>query len=41
MFDVTTGQCVLPSDDGWSGRLRTYRTQVIDDVVQVSLQRTR
>jgi 3-phenylpropionate/trans-cinnamate dioxygenase ferredoxin subunit len=38
MFDVTTGQCVLPSDDGWSGHLRTYRTQVVDDVVRVSLR---
>src|SRR3954447_23078220 len=37
MFDVTTGECVLPSDDGWSGPLRTYRTRVVDDVVQVSL----
>jgi 3-phenylpropionate/trans-cinnamate dioxygenase ferredoxin subunit len=36
-FDVTTGQCVLPSDDGWSGQLRTYRTQVVDDVVRVAL----
>lgn len=38
MFDVTTGQCVLPSEDGWSGQLRTYRTRVVDDVVQVSLR---
>jgi nitrite reductase/ring-hydroxylating ferredoxin subunit len=38
MFDVTTGQCVLASDDGWSGPLRTYRTRVVDDVVQVSLR---
>lgn len=38
MFDVTTGQCVLPSNDGWSGALRTYRTRVVDDVVQVSLR---
>ena len=37
MFDVSTGKCVLPSDDGWTGVLRTYRTRVIDDVVQVSL----
>ena len=36
-FDVTTGQCVLPSDDGWTGTLRTFRTQVVDDVVRVSL----
>jgi 3-phenylpropionate/trans-cinnamate dioxygenase ferredoxin subunit len=39
MFDVTTGQCVLPSQDGWSGPLRTYGTRVVDDVVQVSLRR--
>jgi 3-phenylpropionate/trans-cinnamate dioxygenase ferredoxin subunit len=37
MFDVTTGQCVLPSDDGWSGPIRTFRCRVVDDVVQVSL----
>ena len=37
MFDVSTGKCVLPSEDGWSGPLRTYRTRVVDDVVQVSL----
>jgi 3-phenylpropionate/trans-cinnamate dioxygenase ferredoxin component len=36
MFDVTTGQCVLPSDDGWSGPLPTFETRVVDDVVQVS-----
>jgi 3-phenylpropionate/trans-cinnamate dioxygenase ferredoxin subunit len=38
MFDVTTGQCVLPSDDGWTGTLRTYPTQVVDDVVQVAVR---
>ena len=38
VFDVTTGQCVLPSDDGWSGQLRTYRTEVVDGVVRVSLR---
>lgn len=38
MFDVTTGRCVLASDDGWSGPLRTYRTRVVDDVVEVSLR---
>lgn len=37
-FDVTTGRCVLPSQDGWSGQLRTYRTRVVDGVVQVSLR---
>jgi 3-phenylpropionate/trans-cinnamate dioxygenase ferredoxin subunit len=37
MFDVTTGQCVLASQDGWSGPLPLYATRVVDDVVQVSL----
>lgn len=37
MFDVTTGQCVLPSEDGWTGVLPTYPTRVVGDVVQVSL----
>ena len=37
VFDVTTGECVLASNDGWSGPLRIYRTRVIDEVVQVSL----
>jgi 3-phenylpropionate/trans-cinnamate dioxygenase ferredoxin subunit len=36
MFDVTTGECVLPSQDGWTGILPTYATRVVDDVVQVS-----
>lgn len=36
MFDVTTGQCVMPSQDGWSGPLPTYDARVVDDVVQVS-----
>ena len=34
-FDVTTGRCVLPSDDGWAGPLRTYAARVVGDVVQV------
>jgi 3-phenylpropionate/trans-cinnamate dioxygenase ferredoxin subunit len=37
VFDVATGQCVMPSQDGWSGTLRTYATRVVDGVVQVSL----
>ena len=37
MFDVTTGQCVLASDDGWTGTLPLYETLVVGDVVQVSL----
>jgi nitrite reductase/ring-hydroxylating ferredoxin subunit len=36
-FDVTTGQCVLPSQEGWTGTLPTYQVRVVDDVVQVSL----
>jgi 3-phenylpropionate/trans-cinnamate dioxygenase ferredoxin subunit len=34
-FDVATGQCVLASQDGWTGTLQTYRTRVVEDVVQV------
>lgn len=37
MFDVTTGQCVLPSQDGWSGNLPVYATEVEDGVVRVSI----
>jgi 3-phenylpropionate/trans-cinnamate dioxygenase ferredoxin subunit len=37
MFDVTTGDCVLPSDDGWTGRLITFPTRQIGDVVEVAL----
>ena len=37
MFDVTTGQCVVPSQDGWRGTLPTYETRTIDGVVQVRL----
>ena len=36
IFDVTTGKCVMASNDGWSGPLRTYPTRVVDDVVQVA-----
>ena len=36
MFDVTTGECVLPSDDGWTGTLPLYLARVEGDVVQVS-----
>jgi 3-phenylpropionate/trans-cinnamate dioxygenase ferredoxin subunit len=38
VFDVTTGECVLPSEDGWTGTLRLYRTRVEDNVVQVSFE---
>jgi 3-phenylpropionate/trans-cinnamate dioxygenase ferredoxin component len=34
-FDVATGQCVLASQDGWTGTLQIYPTRVVDDVVQV------
>ena len=37
MFDVTTGQCVLPSQDGWTGELPLFATRVVDEVVEVSL----
>ena len=37
MFDVTSGQSVLPSQDGWTGTLQTYETRVVDGVVQVRL----
>jgi nitrite reductase/ring-hydroxylating ferredoxin subunit len=37
MFDVTTGQCVLPSQDGWTGPLMLYPTRVVGDVVEVAL----
>jgi nitrite reductase/ring-hydroxylating ferredoxin subunit len=36
-FDVTTGECVLASQDGWSGPLPLFATRVQDDVVQVDL----
>jgi nitrite reductase/ring-hydroxylating ferredoxin subunit len=35
IYDVRNGQCVLPSEDGFSGHLPTLETRVIDDVVQV------
>jgi nitrite reductase/ring-hydroxylating ferredoxin subunit len=37
MFDVTTGACVLASQDGWTGQLPTYPTRVVDGVVEVDL----
>lgn len=36
-FDVRSGQCVVPSDDGWTGQMIVYPTRVVDDVVQVEL----
>jgi 3-phenylpropionate/trans-cinnamate dioxygenase ferredoxin component len=38
VFDVRTGQCVLASQDGWTGTLPTYKTRVEGEVVQVSLE---
>jgi 3-phenylpropionate/trans-cinnamate dioxygenase ferredoxin component len=37
VFDVRTGQCVLPSQDGWSGELPTFATKVEGEVVQIAL----
>jgi 3-phenylpropionate/trans-cinnamate dioxygenase ferredoxin component len=37
MYDVRTGACVLPSDDGYTGTLTMYTTRVVDSVVQVEL----
>ncbi|MFI5046536.1 MAG: Rieske (2Fe-2S) protein [Acidimicrobiia bacterium] len=37
MYDVRNGQCVLPSDDGFTGTLTTFNTRVVDSVVQVEL----
>jgi 3-phenylpropionate/trans-cinnamate dioxygenase ferredoxin subunit len=36
IFDITTGQCVMASQDGWSGPIDIYPTRVVDDVVEVS-----
>lgn len=36
-FDVVSGQCVLKSQDGWSGPLQTYATRVEGEVVQVRI----
>ena len=37
MYDVRSGQCVVPSDDGFEGALQMFETRVVDDVVQVFL----
>jgi 3-phenylpropionate/trans-cinnamate dioxygenase ferredoxin component len=37
MFDVTTGKCVLASQDGWTGELPTFPARVVGDVVEVAL----
>ncbi len=39
IFDVRNGNCVLASDDGWTGALPTFPTRVERDVVQISLER--
>ena len=33
-YDVRNGQCVVPSDDGFTGHLPTMPTRIVDDVVQ-------
>jgi 3-phenylpropionate/trans-cinnamate dioxygenase ferredoxin component len=35
VYDVTSGQCVLPPQDGPPQDIETYETRVVDDVVQV------
>jgi len=37
MYDVRNGQCVVPSDDGFTGELQMFSTRVVESVVQVSL----
>jgi 3-phenylpropionate/trans-cinnamate dioxygenase ferredoxin subunit len=37
VYDVRSGDCVLPSDDGFTGHLPTMQTRVVGDVVQVAL----
>ena len=37
-YDVTTGECVHPSEgDGFAQDLMVFETQVVDDVVQVKV----
>ena len=38
MYDVRSGQCVLPSDDGFTGQLRMYATRVEGEAVQVAFE---
>jgi 3-phenylpropionate/trans-cinnamate dioxygenase ferredoxin subunit len=38
MFDIDTGECLMPSNDGWSGPLRIYPARVVDGVVQVKVR---
>lgn len=35
-FDVTTGECVLASDDGWKGPMTTFPCRIVDGVVEVA-----
>ena len=37
IYDVRSGACVLPSDDGFTGTLPTFPTRVVDEVVQVAV----
>lgn len=36
IYDVRSGECVLPSDDGFSAGIRTFATRVEGEAVQVS-----
>jgi len=37
IYDVRSGACVLPSDDGFTGTLPVFPTRVVDEVVQVAV----
>jgi 3-phenylpropionate/trans-cinnamate dioxygenase ferredoxin component len=37
IYDVRSGECVLPSDDGFTGTLPVFPTRVVDEVVQVAV----
>lgn len=37
VYDVRSGQCVVPSDDGFAANMSVYECRVVDEVVQVSL----
>ena len=36
-YDVRTGACVVPASDGFNQDLMTFRTRVVDEVVQVEV----
>ena len=38
MYDVRNGDCVLPSDDGFTGHLRMYATRVEGEAVQIAFE---